>query len=489
VIHVELGFTTASNFLSAEAFYTQGAYSGAYAELTLTQNQGMTASITKGTRVVGKNDAGEEIEGTVMEDLEEGAMMMRVRYKTSNVQAKYASCQVGALLVTGFETTAGCFVKEGSIQIEGKGNYNYLYDVMVDNDNDITLQKFSSNAETDKLLCDSCPHRTYQKFFNYYEVPDYGDRWIMAAFQKSETRYVRGNADFDGYIGKGRAGAIKVGITAMNLWMEVISKMEDSFDLCIAKDDQALHLWDQAVAFYTGSNEGQTGGMGFLLHALADERCGDFKTCGEFGKDLTGVAAVTESIFYEFEEGQKSLNNTDCEALRKIKRKIEDKMVVPLVQSTLRLAFTRGRSTDSERNQAEGATFAASVLPLVHDCSPEDAAIIYENMKVGSNIPNFGAVKRAFESNYHCMGISCADVGGFYDDANNKYYTDANPCTHSDGDGSNGALIQGLFFGLAVLLTLLVGWLIYRRRKRQQEAELYPTENSLVYPSQNALYQ
>jgi hypothetical protein len=117
------------------------------------------------------------------------------------------------------------------------------------------------------LLCPHCPHRTFEKFFNYYGVPDYGDRWIMAAFTGAKTRYQRGNADFSKYRSRGRADAVVVGAPYLNVWMYVIRKMEEAIDLCRdTNGTDSLNSWDQAVAFFTGSLEGQNGtGAGMLI--------------------------------------------------------------------------------------------------------------------------------------------------------------------------------------------------------------------------------
>jgi hypothetical protein len=50
------------------------------------------------------------------------------------------------------------------------------------------------------------------------------------------------------------------------------------------------------------------------------------------------------------------------------------------------------------------------------------------NMKVGATSTNFTAVKIAFENNYACMNVTCAQVGGLWYDADSTYYTDAAPC-------------------------------------------------------------
>jgi len=67
---------------------------------------------------------------------------------------------------------------------------------------------------------------------------------------------------------------------------------------------------------------------------------------------------------------------------------------------------------------------------LIHACSPEDATIIYDNMKIGNpNDPNFKAVKAAYERNYGCLGITCDMVGGFTEPISPyPYYAGAEPC-------------------------------------------------------------
>merc|ERR1712232_1270243 len=74
----------------------------------------------------------------------------------------------------------------------------------------------------------------------------------------------------------------------------------------------------------------------------------------------------------------------------------------------------------SEKAKAEGAVFAASVLPRVHACNEADAKTIYDNMKVEASSTDFQAVLKAFENNYMCMGIAVWEVGAIYDTAANN---------------------------------------------------------------------
>merc|ERR1719272_1836625 len=109
-------------------------------------------------------------------------------------------------------------------------------------------------------------------------------------------------------------------------------------------------------------------------------------------------------------------------------------MTVPLVQGTLRYAYKVGNvaNDQSAKNAAEGSTFAAAVLPMVHYCNAASATIVADNMKFGlpfdkttgkcttmndagfctsGTLPDFAAVKSALESTYACLGITCAHVG------------------------------------------------------------------------------
>ena len=79
--------------------------------------------------------------------------------------------------------------------------------------------------------------------------------------------------------------------------------------------------------------------------------------------------------------------------------------------------------------------------PMVHACSAEDAKIIDDHTKLGQDRgtppgtgkatkpAQFTDVKAAFERNYACLGIKCADVGGLW--TGSEYYPDADPCVEA----------------------------------------------------------
>ena len=49
-------------------------------------------------------------------------------------------------------------------------------------------------------------------------------------------------------------------------------------------------------------------------------------------------------------------------------------------------------------------------------------------MKVGATKTDILAVKRAFESTYKDMGISCDQIGGLWSDGEREYFDGMDPC-------------------------------------------------------------
>jgi hypothetical protein len=254
----------------------------------------------------------------------------------------------------------------------------------------------------------------------------------------------------------------------MNIWLYVIRQMELAIEDCDGGARDA-HAWDAAVALYTGSLEGEDGlGNGKLLYNLADTECNMFKTCGENGGEIHRHAKVNDDIFKQFQLGKEELMKGNCESARRAKQQIERTMAIPLVQGTLRFAYLSDRvqGDDNELNAAKGATFAAAVLPLVHHCSQSSASTIYDIMRVGGDLTDYPVVRKALQQVYSCMGITCEDVGGFWNATANEYYDGAEPCMTSDNNHRLGTIL-GITFG-ALFAATFAAIYFYRRRHRKE---------------------
>jgi hypothetical protein len=214
----------------------------------------------------------------------------------------------------------------------------------------------------------------------------------------------------------------------------VLRSLEVALEKCNAtmKAD-SLRALDEAVAYYTGSQEGEgVNGTttGSLLHFHARRRCGGTRTCGVGGNQTSGNAKVNIVVFENFVAMKASLDAGNCAAARINKENIAKIMFVPFIQGAMRYGLLQSPPrTASAVAEAEGAAFAMAVLPIVHRCDTSAAFTIFNEMRPNSgNSVDFPAVKAAFEKVYPCMGIKCADVGGFWESANNRYADTAEPC-------------------------------------------------------------
>ena len=173
-------------------------------------------------------------------------------------------------------------------------------------------------------------------------------------------------------------------------------------------------------------------------YSLADKRCTNFKTCGVDGDEMSGQSNINYDIFRLFAVGRDQLSSKDCEGLRRTVEEISNLMYVPLIQGTLRYAYRLGETfvRGGEKDEAAGAIFAGAVLPRVFDVNPQAAGVIYANMRVGAVSTESGAVKSAFESVYDLLGVSCADVGGLWNEADNAYYARMEPCVEDENDAT-----------------------------------------------------
>lgn len=491
VIEEQLALETDQGFAAAMKVYSQGAFSKPYAEVQL--DQPLPVDVAKGVEVFGQRADGKFVRGSTAAAFKTGESIIQVQYHAGTQQETYHDCHVGG---NPEPNTEGCFRPTGAMEIGEIGEFTYTYNPIQNNFNARTLQGFSLEAQAKMYECGpSCPYPTYDKFFRYYGIHDYANQWVLAAFNRGGTNFAKGNADFSVYGMEGRTEAIKKGIAYMNVWMYVIREMEDAIDDCNndcatdACNDDQVHAWDEAVAFYTGSVPKISGDGGYLLYTLAQKRCENFGTCLQDTSEV-GMAKINSEIFKNFRMGKQDLQLGKCDNVRQYVSRISSLMTVPLVQGVLRYAYVQDKQNDNrEKAQAEGATFAAAVLPVLNACNEDDATIVYNNMRVGNTgTPSFEVVKAAFENNYNCMGITCEDVGGLIDEVTGGYLNSAEPCgfvkktsapasqstgvsstasNSGGGGGPNVGLAVGLTLGIVAFLIIVA--LLVSRKGDQKE--------------------
>lgn len=218
----------------------------------------------------------------------------------------------------------------------------------------------------------------------------------------------------------------------MAVWMYVIRELEHAIYLCETGDcaeesclgKAAVHEVDEAVAFYAGSLAPD----GVLIYNLAQSKAEEFGTFADGtseGKQDSSipVAQVNVDLLDVFNSAKSAIVGADCAGLRGNTTRIVQLMTIPLVQGTLKYATIGGPTADDE-TQGERVIMAATVLPFVAACNPDDADVIYENTKAGATTVDVAAIEEAFANNYDCMGITAADIGSY---------------TGSEGAGEGGA--------------------------------------------------
>jgi len=457
----QLAIGTEASFEKAKEVYEHGGHSKSVAKVKL--SSGLPLSMVKSTSVSGQTDGGVPVYGKLFDTYPNGATTIEIQYQTIDSQKNYVNCQVGGLSKPNL---AGCFGDSGTLSIDGTV-VSYTYNPKTDNVNKRTLKKFSSTMEEKMYRCgDRCPYRTAKKFRAYYGFFDYADRWIEAAFDGGGTDFDRGNANFVRYNFKGKAEAIQKASAYMSVWLYVTREMEQAIDGCKVDckktgcNDDQVKAWDEAIAFYTGSLEGIDGqGRGNLMYDLADEKCKQFKTCGSLADRTEGLSHVNEEIFRYFTLGSRMLAQAKCEDAIGYKERIEDLMTIPLIQGILRNAFIRDSDPNAgEIHEAQGATFAASLLPIIYECDQDAHDVIYNNMKTQSPKTDFKKVKKALESVYDCMRVNGKEVGGVWNEETGDYYSGAKPTTSSSK--SSGSVNIPLLIGCTAG-GLVAGFIMY----------------------------
>ena len=132
-----------------------------------------------------------------------------------------------------------------------------------------TLQGFSMKAQWKMYEgCPGCPYKHYSMFYDYYGDFDYADKWVSAALAGTSMSFTSGKHGPNAFSALGDAArieAVKKGTAYMNVWMYAIREFEDAIDDCTSctsncnlhsTNYNAVHAWDEGVAFYTGSLEG-----------------------------------------------------------------------------------------------------------------------------------------------------------------------------------------------------------------------------------------
>jgi hypothetical protein len=495
----ELG-TLPQGYANAKDIYENGAHSKPTAVCTLVSPATLGQAVAKKDTVSFTTASGDAVTGKAYSDYVTETSTVSFTYPVSSarVQPVDTQCYVGGL-DTGDISADGCIAgssntSPSSGSSAGESTFTIAgttYTATCINKGKRTLQSFSVKAQKYMYECpvdttvsyeNGCPYTSYKPYYDYYGVYDYANQIVLAALDGTTTAtpFTNGAFDATGLDDAARQQFIKKGTSYMNAWMYVIREFEDAIDDCTSGDltsnamsSGPVHAWDEGVGFYTGSllvyedllagNLPTLDKKGKMPYTLANKRCKNFVTCGPDGDALIGEAKANLDLNQLFLNGQHELLVGNCAKVVPIKDDIVKKMTVPLVQGTLRYAYKMAHLSGAVKENAEGAVFAAAVLPQLHACDPAKAQTVYDNMKMGATA-DFMAVKAAFESCYESMGITCADIGGLWNSGSAAYYadggSDASPCKDASTSDNDAALL-GAIIAAAVIFVLCAIVILY----------------------------
>lgn len=481
------------DFVKATEIYKYGANADPYARIALQNPLTHDVSSASGEPIVvlGMNENGQAVRAHISSSAKGSTSLFVMYNETANTQETNDDAP-GPCRSRGFHgpQTQGCLAPTGGLIIPNYGAVNYHYDVSNDNGFWATLHQFSEHEAENMFHCqDKCPYPEYEKFYQYYGQLDYGAVWLEAALNGRSTQYdsvklAHAQEDFSRLNTVGRTAAIETAAVTMNVRTHINRIMTEwAIDRCrehCQHDGSSCHLatkpWDQAVGHYVGSlvqpNEGGYQ-SGHLYYGMANELCQSFATCGKNGDETEGTSAVNRDILEQFQRGQQYLVSGKCDMADLTYGHIVHLMTVPLIQGTLRAAYRLQYTHKKDpEERGRGAAFAASILPDLYSCSPTDASIVYNELRLSSlGTPNYSHVRNAFERNYQCLSVTCEDIGGLYDSNNQKYYNEAQPCgsrraTQKRESQSNGWGLWN-YFGRAFLLCNMGVFAVLMLRKQR----------------------
>ena len=324
----------------------------------------------------------------------------------------------------------------------------------------------------------------------------WGYDMVKAAFDGTNV----GDMNF-GTVGRDfRKEAIQKGIVYLNIFPYVIWEMQDAVNDCkkgetYNNDDQSVHAWDEAVAFYAGSTVGGDHGTsetGELQFALADKRCKNFKTCTD---GFSGGSQVNADILAHFNAGKERANtgniaNGDCDTLDSLMDKISALSLVPFVQGVMRYLY-KTKSVQSAKEAGELWAFATAILPFVNEVDSDAAEKLYKRAwKLDFSADSYEDIKSGIESTLTKLGagdgvglVTCSMVGDLYagpnpDSLSNAGCSDSSSSSKSDKEIELGIGL-GLGLPLCASLVVVVYLSIARVRNQRQFEELLAKQNTL----------
>jgi len=205
--------------------------------------------------------------------------------------------------------------------------------------------------------------------------------------------------------------------------------------------EDAVNFWDMAAAVQDGPNY------------LGTKRCQNYLTCGwdheNEVEEVATIAIANQKVLNLFQVGQNAVRTGDIVGVKGIIKLIQSAQIVSYIQGVGRYAQKIAAKEppclkDFNKEYAEGMAFSTGMLPQLYMCDRSAAKtvdrtfqLVEDNCFPGSkNDFTIEAFLGVLRKNYQCLGITCEDVGGLWNDDPEvlDYYTGAEPCVTMYGE-------------------------------------------------------
>lgn len=310
----------------------------------------------------------------------------------------------------------------------------------------------------------------------------WGYQIINATFNGETIADIINMAEVGDYF---RFEVIQKGIVYLNVYPYVIWEMQDAINDCNTGDidlnDNSVHAWDEAVAFYTGSLEGvsQGGNNGLdscedgdceLQFMLADKRCMNFGTCtADYDmNNFAGYSKVNYDIFSLFTKGRDQIlgavHTAECPDTDDLMDEISTRMLIPFIQGVQRYLYKTGvRETPSSKEAGELFAFASAVLPFIHQVNSSTAEMLFNRAWNLDYTANWTDIKYAIEDTYPLLGvgagvgvITCVEVGELTDGGNILSEACVDPVEDSIETSKTEAKVPDWAIAMIIVLAIFI---------------------------------
>ncbi|GMH95400.1 hypothetical protein TrVE_jg2489 [Triparma verrucosa] len=228
-----------------------------------------------------------------------------------------------------------------------------------------------------------------------------------------------------------------------------------------ATDSYPMYSWDEGVAFVTGrmnrygSDNEEKRLNGALLMNTATKREANFEP------DSPTSQYIAESVnggAMTLQEGNPPTKTAQrCSELQALVAEMQQKFIVPNLQGIEKYAYNYKENGEGAKEAGELFAFSVLAVPQIYACNQDAGQFVWDNVWILADEimkDGYKAVYGAIESQFDCLGISCADMG--------NGPGDAPPCGDPsykkayEGDMGNSAGSLSVSLGLSV--AVVVAW-------------------------------